>query len=250
MASSTGLDIISAAMRLIGAIGVGQTPTAAESQDALRALNRMLSLWSIDGLTVFTRGTADYALIPNQQKYTIGKDPDGETTADFDALRPNELIRATLLIPQASGMTLRNPIKVIKEREWDRTKLQAVATPMPTKVFYEKAFPFGFLYFYGVPTTNYQVELRTTTALTQLAAVTDDFAMPDGYEEAVTYNLALRLAPEFGAPASADVREIAIASKAVLMSANATSPNAECDAGVLGTDARRGDFNWLTGEVE
>jgi hypothetical protein len=138
-------------------------------------------------------------------------------------------------------------MSVLTAEEWDGKRLRVIPTAMPTEVYYEASYPLGALYFYGEPTATVQVELRTAQKLSQLAAVTDDCDMPDGYEEAITYNLALRIAPEFGASVSPDVAALAIESKARVLAANAPSPIAQCDPAVL-NNGRRSYFNWLTGE--
>lgn len=47
---ATGLDIITRALRLIGAQAQGETPRADDAQDALLALNAMLQAWEGDGI--------------------------------------------------------------------------------------------------------------------------------------------------------------------------------------------------------
>ena len=51
--STTAGDQINAALRLIGQLAEGETPSAATSQDALAALNQMLDSWSIERLSVY-----------------------------------------------------------------------------------------------------------------------------------------------------------------------------------------------------
>ena len=51
--STTAGDQINAALRLIGSLAEGETPSAATSQDALVALNQMLDSWSTERLAVY-----------------------------------------------------------------------------------------------------------------------------------------------------------------------------------------------------
>jgi hypothetical protein len=52
--STTAGDQIYAALRLIGQLAEGETPSAETAQDALTALNQMLDSWSIERLSVFS----------------------------------------------------------------------------------------------------------------------------------------------------------------------------------------------------
>ena len=53
MTTSAG-DQINGALRLIGQLAEGETPSAATSADALTALNQMLDSWSAERLSVFS----------------------------------------------------------------------------------------------------------------------------------------------------------------------------------------------------
>jgi hypothetical protein len=52
--STTAGDQINGALRLIGQLAEGETPSAATSQDALTAMNQMIDSWSIERLAVFS----------------------------------------------------------------------------------------------------------------------------------------------------------------------------------------------------
>jgi hypothetical protein len=53
--STTAGDQINAALRLIGQLAEGETPSAATSQDALAAMNQMIDSWNTDRLLVYTQ---------------------------------------------------------------------------------------------------------------------------------------------------------------------------------------------------
>jgi hypothetical protein len=52
--TTTAGDQINGALRLIGQLAEGETPSAATSQDALTAMNQMLDSWSSERLSVFS----------------------------------------------------------------------------------------------------------------------------------------------------------------------------------------------------
>ena len=51
---TTANDQINGALRLIGQLAEGETPSAATSADALTAMNQMLDSWSSERLSVFS----------------------------------------------------------------------------------------------------------------------------------------------------------------------------------------------------
>jgi len=65
-------DQINGALRLLGVLAEGETPSAATSQDALTALNQMIDSWNTERLSVFS--TQDQVLnwLPNQISNTLG----------------------------------------------------------------------------------------------------------------------------------------------------------------------------------
>ena len=73
--STTAGDQINAALRLIGQLAEGETPSAATSQDALVALNQMLDSWSTERLAVYS--TQDQVYPGNFHIY-MRKQPGGD----------------------------------------------------------------------------------------------------------------------------------------------------------------------------
>jgi hypothetical protein len=64
--SATALDLITGAMRNIGVLEAGETPSSQDSSDALQVLNDLLESWSLDHLYV-------YASVENILTYTAGQ---------------------------------------------------------------------------------------------------------------------------------------------------------------------------------
>ena len=51
--ATTAYDQICGALRLIGQLAEGETPTAATAQDSLSALNQMIDSWNTERLAVY-----------------------------------------------------------------------------------------------------------------------------------------------------------------------------------------------------
>ena len=71
MTTSAG-DQINGALRLIGQLAEGETPSAATSDDALTALNQMLDSWSAERLSVFSTQDQMFTWPASTKSRTIG----------------------------------------------------------------------------------------------------------------------------------------------------------------------------------
>ena len=96
-------DLIYAALRKAGVqIIPSRGPAKEQIKDALAEENRMIGGWNIHPLMILGERIDLYNTIPGQQSYTIGRDPSGQKTADWDGDRPQRIIRANLLLSSAA----------------------------------------------------------------------------------------------------------------------------------------------------
>ena len=66
------IDIISRALKDIGALEAGETPAPADAQDAFDMLNDMLDQWSNEQMMVYYKTEIIFTLTAGQTQYTIG----------------------------------------------------------------------------------------------------------------------------------------------------------------------------------
>ena len=74
------IDIITGALKDIGALAAGEAPTPDAAQDALDMLNLLVDQWSNENMMVFNIQEIIWNVIPGQVQYTIGPN---HTTANF-----------------------------------------------------------------------------------------------------------------------------------------------------------------------
>jgi len=74
------IDIVSRALKDIGALEAGETPTPEAAQDALDMLNDMMDQFSNEDMMVFNFTEIIFPVIAGQTQYTIGPNP---STANF-----------------------------------------------------------------------------------------------------------------------------------------------------------------------
>ncbi len=103
---TTPLDIISRALKDIGALAAGETPTADESQDALDMLNDMVAQWSNENMMVFYKTEIIFNTVQNTVQYTLG--PGGSVGASFTGSISGSTLTVTAITAGAitMGMTL------------------------------------------------------------------------------------------------------------------------------------------------
>ena len=75
------IDIISGALKDIGALAAGETPTADATQDAFYMMNDMVDQWSNESMMVSYKTEIIFPITPGQIQYTIG--PGGTIGANF-----------------------------------------------------------------------------------------------------------------------------------------------------------------------
>ena len=192
--------MIGRAMRLLQVAGPDVAPTAQELADGLYALNAMLDSWSIERLMVYQIEKTERAWPSLTASRTIG---DG---GNYDASRPSKVAPLGNFFRSATGVD--TALTVIDRTTFDcfRDKT-SVGTPEYLAV--DHGFPLMTLYAYPVPDESLTLHLNTWVLLPAFATGTDEFLLPAGYQTAIEYNLALELAPEYGAAARAAAAAIA-----------------------------------------
>lgn len=233
---STVRDLIKGSLRLIGAIATGETPSANEQADALLVLNEMLDAWSANGLMVYKLTRESFPLIAGQATYTIGP------TGNFDTTRPLIIQDATI---QVSGLEI--PLKLYDFQEYAQIVLKTTGSTVPLTLFRDKSFPLDNLTLWPVPSAASNLILYSLKALTAFASANDTVSLPEGYAQALRYNLAGLLAPEYGKQLDPVIAAIAAESKATIQRKNLQPSHLKSDAFAL-TDRRRKTLNIYTGE--
>lgn len=213
----TVLDLITRALRLLGAINVGSTPTADEQADALLALNAMVEAWANERLMMFTSAREVFSINAAQQVYQLGP-----TATDWIAARPQYIDAAGLLLANSDPtQVLERPLRILRHNEeWARVRMKAVQSTLPTMLYYEPDFPNGQVALWPVPNQNNQIAIYTPIAVAQFTSLTQTISLPPGYARALPYNLAVELSPEFDREPSAIVLAIAEGSKSAIKRAN------------------------------
>jgi hypothetical protein len=228
--------------------GPGRTANPEQFNDALIALNGMLDSLNIQRDAIYTIDNARYTLTPPKTSYSIGQDPTGMTVADFNAPRPINIDQARLVLT-SSPTPVYLPLRIATPEEWATITVRQMPTTIPQVLYYDADFPLANLYFWGYPTQANDVELWTWSPLPQYFAITDSVIVPPGYADMLCYNLAVRLADQFGTVAPPNVMTEARRTLGHVKALNGmTTPMGSADWGARSMSTPdRGDWNYLYG---
>lgn len=194
-------ELLNSSLRKIGALSSGETIEPTRQTEALTALQVMLRSWGSVGNKVFATVKETQSLVSGQLLYTWG------SGGDFDSLRPNQIIGAYIL--DSSGGT--HPVDIITEKRYNAIALKETSG-RPYDLFLHFTYPLAEVYLYPVPNTVEDlclVSYKPFTETDSFAAAGNTLAFPVYYEEAIIYNLAIRLAPEYGRTIPPEIAVIA-----------------------------------------
>ena len=90
---TTPYDIVSRALKDIGALEAGETPTADAAQDAFDMLNDLVDQWSNEEMMVYYKNEIVFPIVPGQTQYTIG--PTGDINASFTGSIAGNILTVT-----------------------------------------------------------------------------------------------------------------------------------------------------------
>ena len=210
MATYTAGDQINRALRLLGVLAEGETPTAQMSEDALMALNQMIESWNTERLSVFSTIDQIVNWPTGSINETLG--PTGSLTRlNGTAVRPILVDDATYFKDPGTGVSY--GIKLINQQQYDGIAVKTVTSTFPQVMFVNNTYPDSDIFIYPRPTRLLEWHFISVEVLTQPATLTTEILFPPGYLRAFAYNLACEIAPEFGVEPSPQVQRIAMTSK-------------------------------------
>lgn len=202
---ATAGDQINRALRLLGVLAEGETPSAATSNDALVALNQMIDSWNTERLSVFSTQDQVFNWPDGVITRTLGP------TGDFVGNRPILLDDATYY--RDPGTNVSFGIKFINQQQYDGIAVKTVTSTYPQVIWVNMEHPNISMTIYPKPTRELEWHFVSVDELSNPATLSTDLTFPPGYLRAFTYNLAIELAPEFGVEPSPQVQRIAMTSK-------------------------------------
>lgn len=218
---TTALQLITTAAKNIKAIGGDEALTNTEANDGLTLLNAMLDSWWLDRLAVYQVQLENFTLSAGQTSRTIG------ATGQWVTTRPERIESAFI----RAGTDW--PMVQYTFGQYDAIPLKSTQG-QPHYFFYDPSYPDGTIYFYFTPSGTFTVYLRSWKRLQSFASLTEDMALPSGYERAIYWNLAVEMFPQFmDGEVPGTVLRQAMLSKGAIESFNAPIPYVGTEVGLM-----------------
>jgi hypothetical protein len=204
MTTSAG-DQINGALRLIGMLAEGETPSAATSQDSLTALNQMIDSWNTERLSVFTTQDQIFTWPVSQATRTLGP------TGNFVGNRPILIDDSTYYKDTSNNISF--GVKIINQQQYNGIAVKNTTSTYPQVLYVNMGYPDITMTVYPVPSKTLEWHIVSVEELTQPATLATTLSFPPGYLRCFRFNLACEIAAEFGVEPSPQVSRIAMTSK-------------------------------------
>lgn len=212
--ATLGANIINPALRIAGITTLpGTTPSVDQTGELIPAVNRLLGSWNVDGAKIFNTLIQQFALIGGKKQYTIG--PGGELDTR-PGNRPVWIEGADFVLPGTPAVRI--PMRILRTaKEWESIWVQDITASPAWALYYDSGYDsagLGLVHIIGQPPPGYFVELYMWNRLSSNFLTTGDaFILPDGYEEALVYNLAVRAATLYPGVSKIAPDSVALAAK-------------------------------------
>lgn len=215
----TARSIIVDALTDLGVLDATEQVSQADLDLGLRRLNQLIGQLAVQRLTMFEVRREVFDLAPNTASYTIGP------TGTWATVRPTWIDRVSFIQDKTAAHPVethqRAPLTV---QEWQALPVKSITSTVPHALYYDRAFSgvgLGVCTVYPVPSTALpQVVLYLPRPMQRFATVLTNYALPDGFEEMLVKQLALRLQRPFGKQADPGLQEEAREALAVIKRAN------------------------------
>jgi hypothetical protein len=202
---ATAGDLINGALRLLGVLAEGETPSSEVSEDGLLAMNQMIDSWNTEKLSIYNTQDQTFLWPADQIQQHLGP------TGDFVGNRPVLLEDSTYFRDPSTNVSF--GIKFINQQQYDGIAVKTVTSTYPQVMWINMEYPNIQMTIYPKPTRVLEWHFISVEELSKPAMLSTDILMPTGYLRAFRYNLACELAPEFGVEPSRQVQRIAMIAK-------------------------------------
>jgi hypothetical protein len=175
---TTVTQLIHSSFRLIGAIASGETLETAELNDAFASLNQLVSGWNTEGASIVGRKRLVVA-VGGSNSYALAE-------------RPVKVESASV---QSGGID--SPLEIVDSVGWEATPEKQAQSVYVKKLFCDYAYPSSTVYIAPIPRLGGTLEIWTYAVIAAFSDVNQTIDLPQGYELALRYGLAMALLPEY-----------------------------------------------------
>jgi hypothetical protein len=186
-------QFIEAAMRKCGRLAKGQSADSTDLANGMLALNSIIAEYQTLGMALWARTDYSVTLVAGQRNYTIG---DGQTINTPFPLKMQKVVLETV-----TGGSMR---EIFPTAYQDFRLLNTESTGVPVSYTYQPKVNLGVLSLWPLPDATsaaaYTLQLTYQRPFEGFSAAGETPDFPQEWQNALIYNLAVALAPEYGVP--------------------------------------------------
>lgn len=174
-------QIISEALEQLGAIGIGETPSAADVTSCSRSLNMMIKAWETQGVHLWTNAEQTVSLVVGTESYNLSPKP--------------AMIKQIRLVNSAG---IERPVRIISRSDYNLIPNKE-ATGKINQVCYDDQLTTGTIYVWPSPDdATDTLKVTYNRKIEDFDASSDNPDLPQYALLAITLNLAVQVAPKYG----------------------------------------------------
>jgi len=186
------LTLIKEAYQELNVFQAGASIPAPQKTLAVSMTNEIIDNWNAERAKVWCEVFLFGTLVPSLNPHTIG--PTGATFTT--PIRP-VTIEGCSIVLDINTPNVFVPINVVDYQVYQALSVPGISTSIPQCVYYEKDWPIGKLFFYPIPSQNYQVRFTIRTLL-GIVTEFDSLDLPPGGKAAMKYTLSEMLSGPSG----------------------------------------------------
>lgn len=234
--------LLTQAYRKSGALKhAGQQISPSEMAEAMFVANMMLNAWKIDRLLVIYYKRQVVSVVSGQKDYSVGP---GQ---DWDMERVERLAGAGYLLQPETTTESELPVElVVSYEQYQNIVSKRVTTNYPLVLYYKSLVhevpgvaPTGIATLWPTPNQAASMAIYWPVTLDKFTDPEEIVYMPKGYQEAILYNLAVRIHQNYpGSPMDGTVPLMATSALERVRNMQMIPLLATSDPASLGTNAK------------
>jgi hypothetical protein len=184
-------QVITSALRKLAVLPSGQSPSTAMTSDASDALNALVKAFQADGMPLWKISSQSFTVVSGTSSYTVGP------SLTVNCPKPLKIIQA-FYTPSGGNNT---PMNVYNRYDFNDLPQGTTYTGTPVNLYYQPLRTGGVIQLWPTPddsTTSITFHYQSPYEDMDVAA--NDFDFPSEWIQALIFNLAWTLAPEYGIP--------------------------------------------------
>jgi hypothetical protein len=184
-------QVITAALRKLAVLPSGGTPSPAQINDGVDSLNAILKAFHADGMPLWVITSATFTVTSGTNSYDIGI---GKTV---NSPMPLKVLQARYTVSGDNAV----PMIVLDRYDFNLLPNLSTVSGVPVQLYYQPLSTYGTIKLWPYPndsTTTVTIDYQRP--FQDMDSSTDSLDFPNYWTQAIIYNLAWALAPEYGIP--------------------------------------------------